>query len=53
MKLVSIVERKLWKKHGNMKTNSRLLSDLKVLETDGIVINKPVKRTVKAEKKIW
>ena len=48
VQLVSIVKSKLWKKHGNMKTNRRLLSDLKILETDGIVINKPVKKTVKA-----
>ena len=48
VQLVSIVKSKLWKKHGNMKTNRRLLSDLKVLESEGIVINKPVKRTIKA-----
>ena len=34
VQLVSIVKSKLWKKHGNMKTNRRLLSDLKILETE-------------------
>ena len=48
VQLVSLTRSKFWKNHGNLKANERLLEDLKQLETDGIEINKPVKRIVKA-----
>ena len=48
VQLVSLIRSKFWKNHGNSKANERLLTDLKQLETDGIVINKPTKRIVRA-----
>ena len=48
VQLVSLVKSKYWKKHGNLKTNRRLLDDLKYLEEIGVEINIPSKKTVKA-----
>ena len=48
IQLVSLIRSKYWKKHGNEKTNKRLLDDLKKLEDVGIEIKKPSKKTVKA-----
>ena len=48
IQLVSLVSSKIWKNYGTFKTNSRLLDDLLVLETEGIVVSKPQNRTVKA-----
>ena len=48
MQLVSLIRSKFWKKHGNLKTNKRLLDDLKFLEDVGIEISKPHKKIVKA-----
>ena len=48
VQLVSLVRSKFWKKHGNLKTNQRLLDDLKYLEEVGVEVTKPSNRFVKA-----
>ena len=47
IQLCSLVLSRHWKKHGNSKCNRNLLEDLKVLETDGLEVNKPVKKVLK------
>ena len=47
VQLVSIVPSRHWKKYGNFKCYERLLSDLKELEQEGLLIRKPVRSTVK------
>ena len=48
VQLISLVSSLKWKKHGNLKCNERLLTDLKCLEEDGIQISKPTPMTVRA-----
>lgn len=48
IQLVSIVPSRIWKQYGNLLTNSRLVMDLKLLESDGIKVMKPREMTVKA-----
>ena len=46
IQLVAVFKEKLIKKHGFKKIYKRLVKDLKILE-DGVVVDYPVKRTVK------
>ena len=48
VQLVSLVKSKSWKKFGNDACNKRLISDLALLETEGVQVENPVKRIVKA-----
>ena len=48
IQLCSLVHSKHWKKYGNLPTMRNLLQDLKELEIDGIQVDKPSPRIVKA-----
>ena len=48
VQLVSLIRSKFWKTHGNLKSNQKLLDDLKHLEEVGVEVNKPIKKVVKA-----
>ena len=48
VQLVSLVLSKHWKTYGNEACNRQLVDDLKDLEVNGIEINKPSKKVVKA-----
>ena len=43
-----MVGSKVWKKYGNLTCNEKLIADLKILETQGIVVEKPTMKVVKA-----
>ena len=47
IQLCSLVLSRYWKKHGNDKCNRILIDDLKRLETEGLQVEKPVKKIVK------
>ena len=47
IQLISLVLSRHWKKYGNSKCNRNLIDDLKSLETEGLQVEKPVKKTVK------
>ena len=48
IQLCSLVLSRYWKKHGNNKCNRNLIDDLKSLETEGLQVENPVKKVVKA-----
>ena len=48
VQLVSLVSSKTWKKYGNHACNQKLISDLAILETEGIIVQKPTERRVLA-----
>ena len=48
VQLVSLINSKIWKKYGNKPCNQKLVDDLKILETEGVDIEVPVKKNVKA-----
>ena len=45
---MSLIKSTLWKKHGNVVSNDRLLKDLKSLENVGVRVTKPTLKFVKA-----
>ena len=45
---MSLVLSRDWKKFGNRKCNERLVRDLKKLEREGINVEKPVAKNIKA-----
>ena len=48
IQLVSLVSSKIWKEYGNKRCNKKLVDDLKTLETEGISIDVPTKKVVRA-----
>ena len=48
IQLVSLVLSRHWKKHGNQKCNEELLNDLLELEAEGVEVDVPEKKVVKA-----
>ena len=48
IQLVSICLSRYWKKYGDLACNKNLVEDLKILETEGVRVTKPVERVVKA-----
>lgn len=48
IQLVSLVPSKVWKEYGNEKCNKKLIDDLIKLETEGIVVDVPTKKVVRA-----
>ena len=48
IQLCSLVLSRHWKKYGNAPTMQNMLQDLKELETEGILVEKPSQRVVKA-----
>ena len=48
IQLVSLVKSKVWKKYGNKLCNENLISDLRMLETEGVAVDIPTKKTVRA-----
>ena len=48
LQLGQVFKEKLWKKYGYQKIFQNLLADLKILETEGVQVVKPIARRIKA-----